>query len=239
MASAKGASKEELAEKVPICISELWSADAERQGVAYQEMLTLTVEPVDWADSVMTEVFLQLSDTNNRNRSIAAQLLCGKAKIRDAGIPYQVPASDELQERIDSVLAVCYLVFNEGYSTSSGESHTRADLTEEAIRLGRLLCELIPDSEGFGLLALMLLHESRRLARTKDDGDLVLLEDQNRSLRNRAMILEALKLTDYYLAHSARGELLRRAGKIRAAKASFERALSLAKQEPERRFLLT
>ena len=80
MASAKEASKEELAEKVPICISELWSADAERQGVAYQEMLTLTVEPVDWADSVMTEVFLQLSDTNNRNRSIAAQLLCRLAK---------------------------------------------------------------------------------------------------------------------------------------------------------------
>ena len=80
MASAKGTSKEELAEKVPICISELWGADAERQGVAYQEMLTLTVEPVDWADSVITEVFLQLSNTNNRNRSIAAQLLCRLAK---------------------------------------------------------------------------------------------------------------------------------------------------------------
>ena len=80
MASGKGTSKEELAEKVPICISELWSADAERQGVAYQEMLTLTVEPVNWADSVMTDVFLQLSNTNNRNRSIAAQLLCRLAK---------------------------------------------------------------------------------------------------------------------------------------------------------------
>ncbi len=225
-----------------------------------------------------------------------------------------------MQERIESVLAVCYLVFNEGYSTSSGELHTRADLTEEAIRLGRLLCELIPDSEVFGLLALMLLHESRRLARTNDDGDLVLLEVQNRSLWKGAMIHEALdwlsralesgdvgtytiqaaisavharsasaaetnwneivnwydlliqaapssivelnravaiamrdgpeiglavldsilyrgELTDYYLAHSARGELLRRAGNIRAAKDSFERALSLAKQEPERRFL--
>ncbi len=254
--------------------------------------------------------------------TMAQRIVRGKAKIRDAGIPYQVPASDALQERIESVLAVCYLVFNEGYSTSSGESHTRADLTEEAIRLGRLLCELIPDSEVFGLLALMLLHESRRLARTNDDGDLVLLEDQNRFLWKRAMIHEALdwlsgalesgdvgtytiqaaisavharsasaaetnwneivdwydlllqaaqssivelnravaiamrdgpeaglalvdsilqrgELTEYYLAHSARGELLRRAGKIRAAKASFERALSLAKQEPERRFLLT
>lgn len=253
--------------------------------------------------------------------TMAQRIVRGKAKIRDAGIPYHVPAREELHERIESVLAVCYLVFNEGYSTSSGESHTRADLTEEAIRLGRLLCELIPDSEVFGLLALMLLHESRRPARTNGAGDLVVLEDQDRSLWNRAMILEALdwlsralesgdvgtytiqaaisavharsasaaetnwnaivdwydlliqaasssivelnravaiamrdgpeaglvlvdsilergELTDYYLAHSARGELLRRAGNIRVAKASFERAFSLAKQEPERRFLL-
>lgn len=123
--------------------------------------------------------------------TIAQRIVRGKAKIRDAKIPYRVPDRDELPERLESVLAVCYLVFNEGYSTSSGEFHTRGDLTGEAIRLGRLLCQLVPDAEVFGLVALMLFHESRRPARTDQAGDLVLLEDQDRSLWDQMMIREA------------------------------------------------
>ena len=252
--------------------------------------------------------------------TMAQRIVRGKAKIRDAGIPFRVPDRDELPHRIESVLAVCYLVFNEGYSASSGASHTRADLTGEAIRLGRLLCELIPDAEVYGLLALMLLHESRRPARTNLEGDLVLLEDQDRTVWNREMIREAREwlaralasgevgsytiqaaisaahaeaasasetnwsriaewydvlmqaatssivelnravaiamrdgpeaglvlvdailergeLSDYLLAHSARGELLRKLGRAEEAIKALERALSLAKQEPERRFL--
>ncbi len=123
--------------------------------------------------------------------TMAQRIVRGKAKIRDAGIPYQVPVVADLPERIESVLSVCYLVFNEGSSASSGETLTRPDLSGEAIRLGRLLCELLQDSEVLGLLALMLLHESRRPARTTIDGDLVLLEDQDRSLWNQAYIQEA------------------------------------------------
>ena len=243
-----------------------------------------------------------------------------KAKIRDARIPYQVPARAELPERLDSVLHVVYLVFNEGYFASSGASLTRHDLSGEAIRLGRLLVELLPEPEAIGLLALMLLHESRRAARTSPDGELVLLDDQDRSrwnadqiaegsalveralrsrrfgpytlqaaiaavhaeaptagatdwaqivglydvlLRadpspvvelNRAVavamrdgpeagltlidaILARGELADYHLAHSARADLCRRLGRADEARASYERALALAKQEPERRFL--
>lgn len=123
--------------------------------------------------------------------TMAQRIVRGKAKIRDAGIPYSVPEREELPERLESVLSVCYLVFNEGYSASSGESHTRAHLSDEAIRLGRLIGELIPDAEVFGLLSLMLFHESRRLARTDVNGDIVLLEDQDRSQWNREMIGEA------------------------------------------------
>ena len=115
-------------------------------------------------------------------RTVAQRIVRAKAKIRDAGIPYQVPARDELPRRLDAVLHVVYLVFNEGYSASSGSSLTRHDLSAEAIRLGRLLAELLPEAEAIGLLALMLLQESRRAARTTEDGELVLLADQDRLL---------------------------------------------------------
>ncbi len=117
--------------------------------------------------------------------TLAQRIVRAKAKIRDAGIPYQVPGPAELPERLDTVLQVVYLVFNEGYSASSGDSLTRADLSGEAIRLARLLHGLLPEPEVAGLLALMLLHESRRAARTTRDGDLILLEDQDRSRWNR------------------------------------------------------
>lgn len=123
--------------------------------------------------------------------TMAQRIVRGKAKIREAGIPYQVPAAEELPARIESVLSVCYLVFNEGYCASGGDRHTRPDLSREAIRLVRLLCELLPDAEVFGLLALMLLHESRRSARTDAAGDLVILEHQDRTLWDRALIDEA------------------------------------------------
>jgi len=133
-------------------------------------------------------------------RTVAQRIVRAKAKIRDAGIPYQVPARDELPRRLDAVLHVVYLVFNEGYSASSGSSLTRHDLSAEAIRLGRLLAELLPEAEAIGLLALMLLQESRRAARTSADGELVLLSDQDRSLWNRALIEEGLALVERALS---------------------------------------
>jgi RNA polymerase sigma-70 factor (ECF subfamily) len=252
--------------------------------------------------------------------TIAQRIVRGKAKIREARIPYQVPSVADLPERLDSVLSVIYLVFNEGYSASSGGSLTRSDLSEEAIRLGRLLLELLPDPEVMGLLALMLLQESRRTARSSPEGDLILLEDQDRSLWNREQIAEGkalveqalssrrfgvytlqaaiaavhaeapraaatdwaqivawydvlarvepspvvalnravavamrdgpvagLQLIDailargdlvnYHLAHAARADLCRRLGRTADARASYQRALVLARQEPERRFL--
>jgi RNA polymerase sigma-70 factor (ECF subfamily) len=252
--------------------------------------------------------------------TIAQRIVRGKAKIRDARIPYQVPSGSELPQRLDSVLAVIYLVFNEGYSASSGSSVTRSDLSEEAIRLGRLLLGLLPDPEVMGLLGLMLLQESRRTARTSSEGDLILLEDQDRSLWDREKIAEASslieraisserfgaytlqaaiagvhaaaptasetdwdqmvtlydvlarvepspvvelnravavamrdgplaglefidaildrgELTDYHLAHAARADLCRRLGRTTDARTSYQRALALARQEPERRFL--
>jgi RNA polymerase sigma-70 factor (ECF subfamily) len=132
--------------------------------------------------------------------TIAQRIVRGKAKIRDARIPYEVPAIADLPERLDSVLSVIYLVFNEGYSASSGESVTRPDLSGEAIRLGRLLVELLPDPEAMGLLALMLLQESRRTARTSPEGDLILLEDQDRSLWNREQIAAGKDLVEQALA---------------------------------------
>jgi RNA polymerase sigma-70 factor (ECF subfamily) len=253
--------------------------------------------------------------------TIAKRIVRAKAKIRDARIPYEVPSRDDLPERLDTVLQVIYLVFTEGYSASSGNSLTRSDLSAEAIRLGRLLAELVPEPEVVGLLALMLLHESRRSVRTSPEGDLILLSDQDRSLWDRTLIDEGTALVeralasrrfgpytlqaaiaavhaeaptatatdwnqivglydallrenpsavvelnhavavamrdgplagltlidailtrglldDYYLAHSARADLCRRLGKTAEARASYERAVSLAQAEPARRFLV-
>jgi RNA polymerase sigma-70 factor (ECF subfamily) len=257
--------------------------------------------------------------------TLAQRIVRAKARIREASIPYEVPAPQELPERLDAVLQVIYLVFNEGYSAAAGAEVTRAELTGEAIRLGRLLAELHPEpevlrSEISGLLALMLLQESRRAARTSPTGELILLENQDRSLWNREQIAEgaalvekALKsrrfgpytlqaaiaavhaeaesaaatdwrqivalynqlvriqpspvvllnravaiamcdgpevglthinammehgeLANYYLAHSARAELCRRLGRTAEARSSYEKALALTQQEPERRFL--
>lgn len=252
--------------------------------------------------------------------TVAQRIVRAKAKIRDARIPYEVPSEKELPDRLDAVLRVVYLVFNEGYSSSSGESLTRHDLSGEAIRLGRLLIELLPEPEAVGLLALMLLHDSRRAARTSPTGDLILLEDQDRTLWNRDQITEGISLVsralasgqvgpytiqaaiaaahaqapssaatdwsqivalynlllqahpspvvelnravavamrdgplaglnvinailargdleNYHLAHAARADFCRRLGQAAEARASYERALNLAQQEPERRFL--
>ena len=252
--------------------------------------------------------------------TLAQRIVRAKGKIRDAGIPYQVPTPEELPRRLDTVLRVVYLVFNEGYSASSGPTLTRVDLSAEAIRLGRLLVALLPDPEAIGLLALMLLHESRRAARTSPTGEVVLLNDQDRSRwdRNRIeegslLVAQALAsrrfgpytlqaaiaavhanaasadatdwrqivglydvlmqtdpspvvelnravavamrdgpaagralidailargdLLDYHLAHAARADLCRRLGETEPARASYERAIALAKQVPERRFL--
>ncbi|RIK72699.1 MAG: RNA polymerase subunit sigma-24 [Planctomycetota bacterium] len=252
--------------------------------------------------------------------TLAQRIVRAKAKIRDAAIPYQTPSREDLPDRLDGVLHVIYLVFNEGYAASSGASVTRPDLSAEAIRLGRLLVELLPESDALGLLALMLLHESRRRSRTTPDGELVLLDEQDRSLWDRSLIeegrqllLRALpapavgpfaiqaaiaavhaespsaeatdwneiaalyellrriapsavielnqavavamrdgpasglelidgilargELAEYHLAHSARAELCRRLGRTDDARESYRRALELARQEPERRFL--
>ena len=252
--------------------------------------------------------------------TIAQRIVRAKGKIRDARIPYEVPSEDDFPDRLDAVLRVVYLVFNEGYSASSGDSLTRHDLSGEAIRLGRVLVGLLPEAEVLGLLALMLLQDSRRAARTSPTGDLILLEQQDRSLWNRDQIAEGTALVEqalasrqvgpytiqaaiaavhaealdaaatdwaqivglydvllraesspvvelnravalamrdgpsaglalvdeilsrgdlvnYHLAHSARADLCRRLGRSDEARVSYERALALTQQEPERRFL--
>jgi RNA polymerase sigma-70 factor, ECF subfamily len=137
--------------------------------------------------------------------TLAQRIVRAKNKIRDARIPYQVPSQQDLPERLDSVLRVIYLVFNEGYAATSGASLTRHDLSGEAIRVARLLIELLPEPEAIGLLALMLLHESRRAARASPTGDLVLLEDQDRSLWNRDMITEGGALVERALSSGGAG----------------------------------
>ena len=252
--------------------------------------------------------------------TLAQRIVRAKAKIRDARIPYEIPSRVDLPGRLDSVLHVVYLVFNEGYLASSGASLTRPDLSAEALRLGRLLVELLPEPEAMGLLALMLLHEARRAARTSASGELILLEDQDRARWNRGQIEEGVALVEralasrrfgpytlqaaiaavhaeapnaavtdwrqivglydvllkadpspvvalnraaavamwegpeaglaliddlfatgqlagYHLAHAAKADLCRRLGRTTEAIAAYERAASLATQEPERRFL--
>ncbi len=158
-----------------------------RVALTMREVCGLTTEEI-------ARAFLSAPST------LAQRIVRAKAKIRDARIPYQVPSPEELPDRLETVLQVIYLVFNEGYSASSGASLTRADLSGEAIRLGRLLVELLPEPEAMGLLALMLLQESRRVARSSPTGDLVLLEDQDRSLWNRDQIAEGKTLAERALA---------------------------------------
>src|SRR5215831_15942292 len=135
-----------------------------------------------------------------RPPTVAQRIVRAKAKIRDARIPYEVPSETDLPNRLDTVLRVVYLVFNEGYSASSGDTVTRHDLSGEAIRLGQLLSELLPEPEAVGLLALMLLHDSRRAARTSSTGDLILLDEQDRSLWNQDQITEGVALVNRALS---------------------------------------
>ncbi|MCI0644237.1 MAG: RNA polymerase sigma factor [Chloroflexi bacterium] len=173
------------------CCHPALSPDA-RVALTLREVCGLTTEAIAHA-------FLTTPPT------LAQRIVRAKAKIRDARIPYEIPSREKLSQRLDTVLQVIYLVFNEGYSASSGESLTRPDLSGEAIRLGRLLVELLPEPEAIGLLALMLLHESRRASRTSPEGDLVLIEDQDRSLWNREQIAEGTVLVQQALSAAGFG----------------------------------
>jgi RNA polymerase sigma-70 factor (ECF subfamily) len=282
-----------------------------RVALTLREVCGLTTEEI-------AKAFLTTPST------LAQRIVRAKAKIRDTPIPYEVPSPQELPERLGAVLHVIYLVFNEGYSAAAGAEVTRAELTGEAIRLGRLLIELQPEPEVMGLLSLMLLQESRRAARTSPTGELILLENQDRSLWNREQIAEGVtllekalgyggklrrfgsytlqaaiaavhaeaksvavtdwrqivalydrlaeiqpspvvqlnravaiamrdgpeaglahidavleqgELANYHLAHSARADMCRRLGRTAEARSSYEKALALTQQEPERQFL--
>jgi RNA polymerase sigma-70 factor (ECF subfamily) len=168
------------------CCHPALAADAQI-ALTLREVCGLTTEEI-------AQAFLTAAPT------LAQRIVRAKAKIRDARIPYQVPEAKELDERLDAVLRVIYLVFNEGYSASSGDSVTRVDLSAEAIRVGRLLVQLLPDPEAVGLLALMLLQESRRAARTTGDGEIVLLSDQDRARWNAAQIEEGTALVQRALS---------------------------------------
>jgi RNA polymerase sigma-70 factor (ECF subfamily) len=167
------------------CCHPALAADAQA-ALTLREICDLTTEEI-------ARAFLATPTT------IAQRIVRAKGKIREARIPYQVPSLVELPERLDSVLRVIYLVFNEGYSASMGADLTREDLTREAIRLGRLLMELLPEPEVMGLLALMLLHESRRAARTSASGELVLLHEQDRGVWDTALIAEGCALVEQAL----------------------------------------
>lgn len=297
---------DDLLRLVFTCCHPALAADA-RVALTLREICGLTTEEI-------ASAFLTSAPT------IAQRIVRAKAKIRDTRIPYKVPAKDDLPERLDSVLAVIYLVFNEGYSASSGAEAVRGDLSSKAIHLGRMLNEILKDPEVSGLLSLMLLHESRREARVDSAGDLILLEDQDRSLWKRELIeegsalveavyaggeigvysiqaaisavharaktaadtewgsivalydlllraqpssvvalnravaismrdgpesgldlidqlLSSGELNEYHLSHAARADMLRRLGKREEAAAAYKEALTLARQEPERRFL--
>jgi RNA polymerase sigma-70 factor, ECF subfamily len=288
------------------CCHPALSSEA-RAALTLREVCGLTTEEI-------ARAFLTTPST------LAQRIVRAKSKISEAHIPYEVPDREALPERLDAVLQVIYLVFNEGYFASSGESLTRPDLSGEAIRLDRLLGELLPEPEVTGLLALMLLHEARRATRASQEGELVLLEDQDRTHWNQEQITEGIALvaqaissdsvgaytlqaaiaavhasapdfaatdwtqivdlydllmqvtpspvveinragavamrdgpaaglelvdailargdlTNYPLAHSTRAELYRRLGKVAEARTSYQRALSLAQQGPERRFI--
>jgi RNA polymerase sigma-70 factor (ECF subfamily) len=168
------------------CCHPALSADA-RIALTLREVCGLATEQI-------ARAFLTSAPT------LAQRVVRAKGKIREARIPYQVPSLTELPDRLDAVLHVIYLVFNEGYSASGGESLTRPDLSAEAIRLGRLLTELLPEPEAIGLLALMLLHDARRAARTSRDGEIVLLDAQDRTLWNREQIDEGLELVERALS---------------------------------------
>ena len=202
------------------CCHPALSSEA-RVALTLREVCDLTTEEIAHA-------FLTTPTT------LAQRIVRAKSKIRDAHIPYQVPSSGELAERLGTVLQVIYLVFNEGYSASSGDSVTRADLSGEAIRLGRLLLQLLPEAEVMGLLALMLLQESRREARTMPNGDLVLLEDQDRSRWNREQIAEGTALVEQALTSRRFGPYTIQAaiaavhaGASRAAETDWEEIVGL------------